>query len=215
MIDCPNVSAQSRKIHAVRALAVAALAVACSEGSDTPGPGGGSGGSTPLGVLVGPCDAIVEQHPNEGAAHVPACSEVSYGSNPPSSGNHYPNWAAFQSYDFAVPRGFLVHALEHGAVVLHYNCPDGCATDVEAAQAMIDLLPDDPVCAGTGLRHRVILTPDPLLDVTWAASAWDFTLRARCFSADEFRAFYLEHGQRGPENFCNQGIDFADAPPCP
>jgi hypothetical protein len=157
----------------------------------------------------------VEQHPNEGATHVEACSPVSYGSNPPSSGNHYPIWAAFQSYDFAVPRGFLVHSLEHGAVVVSYNCPSGCASEVEAAQAMIDALPDDAVCVGTSLRRRVILTPDPLLDVPWAASAWDFTIRSQCFSAPEFRAFYLEHGRQGPEDICIQGDDFDGAPPCP
>lgn len=193
-------------------MAVALLAIACGDDSqNTPSNGDG----TPLGVPIGPCAAVTEQHPIEGAAHVPECSEVTYGTNPPSSGSHYGVWAAFQSYTFPVPRGYLVHDLEHGAVVFHYNCPDGCDDEIADAQAMIGLLPDDSRCTPLGLRRRVILTPDPLLDVRWAASAWGFTLRAECFSGPEFRAFYLERGRKGPEDLCNQGDDFDNAPPCP
>src|SRR5688572_23429319 len=82
----------------------AIASTACSSGSDAPTHSGGDAGM--LGVPVGPCAAVTEQHAIEGAGHVPSCSEVSYGTNPPSSGNHYGVWAAFQSYTFAVPRGF-------------------------------------------------------------------------------------------------------------
>jgi hypothetical protein len=145
--------------------------------------------------------------------HVSVCSAVSYPDSPPAGGPHYPNWAAFRSYSFAVPRGFWVHDLEHGGVVYSYNCADGCADEVAQVQAMIDALPVDPACPSTAPR-RVVLTPDPLLDVRWGVSAWGFTLRADCVDTERFRQFYLNHFALGPENLCNPGIDFADVPPC-
>ena len=156
----------------------------------------GSGGST------GACQQITEAHPPASATHLALCSAVTYDSNPPSGGDHYAVWAAFQSYDFAVPDGFLVHALEHGAVVFWYNCPDGCADEVAQAQALIDSLPLDPLCAGTGTPRRAVLVPSPELDARWAASAWGFLEKAECFDADALRAFYTEHYGQGREDLC-------------
>ena len=125
-------------------------------------------------------------------------------------------WAAFQSYTFPVPRGFWVHDLEHGAVVYSYNCadaPDGCDEEVAQVQAMIDELPEDPACRWSA-RRRVVLTPDPLLDVRWGASAWGASLRANCVDIERFRQFYLNHFALGPEDVCNDGTDFGGTPPC-
>ena len=60
---------------------------------------------------------------------------------PPSSGNHYPIWPDYQTYDKPVPWGHLMHAMEHGAVIIVYNCPGGCPDEVAAAQAIIDQPP--------------------------------------------------------------------------
>jgi hypothetical protein len=86
-----------------------------------------------------------------------------------------------------------VHGLEHGAVIAVYNCPGGCADEVAAAQAWIDALPTDtdPYCPGE--KPRVILVPDPTLDVRWAATAWTWTLRACAFDAPTFQQFFLDH----------------------
>jgi len=148
------------------------------------------------------CDHISEARPPASAIHFEPCSAISYDSNPPSGGNHYRVWAAFQSYDFAVPVGFLVHALEHGAVVFWYNCPEGCADEVAQAQAMIDSLPLDPLCAGTGTPRRAILVPFPDLDARWAASAWGYLDKASCFDEAVLRSFYAEHYGKGPEALC-------------
>jgi hypothetical protein len=144
-------------------------------------------------------------------AHATECGLVSYGTKPPSSGNHYPIWAAYQQYTVALPEGYWVHNLEHGAVVMSYNCPDGCPDDVEAAGKMMSAFPDDPLCAELGgpVRHRLILTPDPALDVRFAASSWGWTLRANCFDADAFNAFATQHYGQGPEAICSDGKDFA------
>ena len=146
--------------------------------------------------------------------HLQPCSPVSYTENPPAGGEHYWTWAAFGSYAFPVPRGFWVHDLEHGAVVFSYNCPEGCEEEVRNVQALIDALPVDPLCPSATPR-RVVLTPDPLLDVRWGLSAWGHTLRAQCVDAERFRAFYLNHFGLAPEQLCAAGSTFDGVPPCP
>jgi hypothetical protein len=181
---------------------------ACSSPSDA-----GSGGADLPG---GACNVEPKTVTGLSHEHVSVCSEVDYPDNPPAGGNHYPVWAAFQSYSFPVPRGFWVHDLEHGAVVYSYNCsdsPDGCPDEVQQVQALIDALPTDSACPASAPR-RVVLTPDPLLDVRWGVSAWGVTLRATCVDSDRFRQFYLNHFGFGLEDFCTPGDDFGGTPPC-
>jgi hypothetical protein len=203
--------------RAFRAVAVLGLVLATGCGRTSlldddvvVGADGGSTSDSGDGVPsppTGPCNAVVQQRAIEGFAHVPLCVDVTYLSNPPSSGNHYPIWAAFQAYDFAVPEGFWVHDLEHGAVVFTYNCPDGCDDDVAAAQAFIDGLPDDPLCvpADGDPRVRMMMTPDPNVTTKFAASSWGWTLRADCFDPDAFGAFVQGHYGQGREVICGQG----------
>lgn len=174
--------------------------VSGSAGSGSQAAGSGGGGSGGSGS--GACQQISETHPPASATHLAQCSDIPYDSNPPSGGNHYGVWAAYQSYDFAVPDGFLVHCLEHGAVVFWYNCPDGCADEVAQAEAMIDALPLDPLCAGLGTPRRTVLVPAPNLDARWAASAWGYLQKADCFDADALSSFYTEHFGQGPEALC-------------
>jgi hypothetical protein len=198
--------------RALLALAIAFACCGCGRTvllDDESADGGASldSGDGPPSAPIGPCNAVVQQHAIEGFLHVPVCSDVTYLTNPPSSGNHYPIWAAFQSYDAAVAEGYWVHDLEHGAVVFSYNCPSGCAADVAAAQAYIDGMPDDPLCvpADGDPRVRMTMTPDPMLEVPFAASTWGWTLRADCFDPVAFGAFVQEHYGQGRELLCAQG----------
>lgn len=147
---------------------------------------------------------LVEQHTPDAGVHVAECTAIQYSTNPPCSGEHYPVWANFETFDFPVPRGYWVHSLEHGAVVYSYNCPNGCESEVAEVQTMIDALSSDPAC-GTTVSRRVILVPDPLLDVRWAASSWGWTLRANCVDRTAFQQFYLDHFGNAPEDICASG----------
>jgi hypothetical protein len=190
----------------------AGYAVAGSSGYVDAGDLDGGAGDA-VEIEGGSCAAVVAQHPDEGAFHVDCLPPPVYGTNPPSSGNHYPIWADFKTYTTPVPWGHLVHALEHGAVVVVYNCPGGCPAEVAAAQAMIDAFPADPICT-TPPKHRLILAPDPHLDVRWAASAWTWTIRAPCFDAAAFGAFLHDHYGMGGEDLCGElHMPFCDVPP--
>jgi hypothetical protein len=154
----------------------------------------------------GRCEAMIEEHPITGQTHRAECSPLDFATNPPCEGDHYGRWAAHGIYEVPLPRGFWVHNLEHGAVVFSYNCDD-CAEEIEAARAAVTQAPDDPACGAP----RLILTPDPLLDVGWAASAWGFTLRASCFEPEVFTAFYADRRGHGAEAVCSSGIELRNA----
>jgi hypothetical protein len=95
------------------------------------------------------------------ASHVPPCSALDY-DVPPSSGTHYSQWAAFGTYEQPVPWGFLVHALEHGAIVLAYRCDAGadCTEIRETLQAIVDARPRDSLCRDE-VPIRYVLAPAP------------------------------------------------------
>lgn len=188
--------------------------VACGaseEAPDPPGPCGSdsrsvastTGRFAPEPVSGSACGAVIHQEPVPAApiVHSPLCSPLVYSTNPPSSGEHYAVWADFREYAEPVPRGFWVHSLEHGALVLAYRCTD-CDDEVQAARELIETLPEDPSCARFGRVRRVVLTPDPLLDVRWAAARWGVTLRSDCFEPESFRAFAERPWAGAPENTC-------------
>jgi len=153
---------------------------------------------------MGKCHAVLRHYAGASATHRADCSEIDYATSPPVFGDHYPTWAAYRSYDYAVPLGYLVHDLEHGAVVYFYDCPEGCADEVADAEAMIQQLPDDPRCSST-VRVQTILVPRPDLGARWAASAWGYSLTADCFDAQTFEQFYSDRHAQGPEDLCADG----------
>jgi len=157
----------------------------------------------------GPCAIAIDTPPLLPAIHV-SDADITWDSNPPSSGEHFPVWAAFRAYTSPVPRPYYVHDLEHGAVVLVYNCAAGpidCGAIEAQLQQVSDALPDDPLCtgAGQGVRVRTVITPDPLLDVPVAAAAWGWTYRAQCFDLQTLVDFARAHYGNGPEATCYDG----------
>ena len=152
------------------------------------------------------CAVTVEAPDLLASPHVPIGTDVSYNSNPPSSGPHYAIWAAFQAFSTPVDRRYYVHDLEHGAIVLLYKCErsDGCPEIVAGLQAVSDAIPNDPIC--TDVRVRTVITPDPLLDVPVAAAAWGFTYKATCLDIPSLKTFALEHYGQAPEQECGNGV---------
>lgn len=59
---------------------------------------------------------------DEGRNHVPHGQKVDYKFNPPTGGNHYGDWIIKGFYDEPREDGSLVHSLEHGYVVINYDC---------------------------------------------------------------------------------------------
>jgi hypothetical protein len=152
-----------------------------------------------------------------GAEHHLPCDTIDYPYHPPSAGPHYSQWAAFQTYTAPVPPGFLVHAMEHGAVILSYHCATDADCDpVRAAFATIvaDRGLDD-VCRDEDTPQRIIIVPDPTLTVPIAATAWEHVYTATCLDEPSLRAFIDAHYAMAPENFCFPGVDLSSTGWCP
>ncbi len=172
---------------------------------------------TEVPVAGSTCNAIIRTYPIK-ASHVTPCSAVDYGSNPPSSGMHYPIYPRYGIYTTPIPRGFWVHPLEHGGVAITYSCSD-CASEVQQATSLVQTLPVDNGCCKNGTcpsdaTNRMILTPDPGLDTRWAASAWGKTLTADCFEPAVFKKFAEDYRGFGSETICsNSGATDVTKPP--
>lgn len=180
----------------------ASMSVACAARSTR------SDASVPV-LVDAACGAAIEAHDILASPHVDTVRPSDYNSNPPSSGPHYPVWARWGVFEEPIDRGYLVHSLEHGAVVLSYRCANraACPETHDALAAFAMRLPPEPICLEMGLRRRIIVVPDPQLDpsVTVAGAAWGVTYRANCVDPSSLETFVLGTTGRAPENFCNDG----------
>lgn len=153
------------------------------------------------------CDVTLGSPPIAGQTHVPEGTPIAYCSNPPSSGNHYPVWADFQEYSSPVEWPYLVHDLEHGAILLLYKCdPPGCPDVVEQFRQIRDAAPADPLCVpGT---KRFIIAPNPTIPTKIAAVAWGKTYTATCVDVPTLTTFATDNYAKGPEDLCSPGRAF-------
>lgn len=178
---------------APRALVLFALLSACGRA-----PPSSDGGCEP---------AALGTAPDAGHAHLPIGTSIDYATNPPAGGDHYPAWAVWGEHQSPVPAPYFVHNEEHGGIVLLYNCPHGCAEVIASLRAILNAQPPDPLCQQQGVSSRLLLTPDPDLDVPVAAASWGFTYKepSLCVDVPSLAAFLSAHYGQGPESLCDQG----------
>jgi hypothetical protein len=193
--------------------ALGASLTACGSSASTAAGGGqDAGGRAPrLAAPLHPaasCPVTIDSPELLASPHIPEGAPTSYNSNPPTSGPHYPVWANFTEFSVPFDEGYLVHSLEHGAVALLYKC-DGaaCAPILEGLRKLRDAAPNDPLC-DPALRVRIIIAPDPRLDVPVAAAAWGWTYKADCLDAPTLQKFVSDHYAQGSENLCAPGRAF-------
>lgn len=138
--------------------------------------------------------------PNEGAAHVPVGQEVVYTANPPASGAHWsqagfaPAPAGF--YEETVEEERWVHNLEHGYVVVLYDC--GATCTAELLDALHSLFDDAPPSTIFGFA-KMVIAPYGGLPGEITAIAWDVQMHLESFDAEALLAFYERHLDQGPE----------------
>ena len=139
-------------------------------GSDDSGTAGSS--CTPTGEINHPHDSRAPAHIAE---PLPASE---YNSSPPSHGPHCGTWGHYATYGAArpLPACNFLHNLEHGAIVLLYNCPGGCPEITDVLEGIMAAPPDDPDC----IASRLVLTPYEEMDAKVAAAAWGYTWTSDC-----------------------------------
>ncbi|HTL34651.1 MAG TPA: DUF3105 domain-containing protein [Kofleriaceae bacterium] len=183
-----------------------ALVVAMTGCSDSPAP------TTGVYQNVSPCNGTLTIEDNRSGMHVEPGTDIQWTNNPPTSGSHYPTWAAWDRSYAQLPRGYYVHNAEHGGVIFLYHCdpdcPDVVASLLDAARHMTA----DSACISP-ITKRVIVTSDPLLPdgVQVAAVAWNAAYTASCFDP-YVSQFAREHYAHAPEDFCNDGANLSGTP---
>lgn len=136
----------------------------------------------------------VETFPSAGRNHVPSGTEIDYARTPPTSGPHYGSATDPGFYEEAQPAGELVHALEHGAVVIYYD-PAALTPAAEESLRAFAASHTEPFAA-------VIVVPHPADDpaADYVLTAWRTRLRLDAYAPETVRAFLAEFLGRGPEH---------------
>ncbi len=127
----------------------------------------------------------------ESSKHVTTDTIIEWSNNPPHSGDHFPLWSTKGEHEDVVERGNWVHNLEHGWIVLVYNCPDGCDAQLDVLREVIVQRPD----------VSILMTEDPLLDAPrFAAVAWTWVHEFDQPLLDELLCFVDQHWDHAPES---------------
>lgn len=138
--------------------------------------------------------------PNEGDTHVPVDTTVQYTANPPASGPHYSaaNVAPVDPgvYTEAIKPERWIHNLEHGRIVVLYDCPGDCpATLLQDFETLLDSVP--PSKFG---NKKLMVTRYSGLQVPIMAIAWDVQRDFQAFDLQGLIDFYNLRVDHGPED---------------
>ena len=201
----------------VTGLGAAVVLTACGGGGDqTPGPTiHFVGNSTcPTDGSVGPYDpspphtngtpvgTAIDEMPH---THVNPPTQVTYNHDPPTSGCHY-NLGGGQgqlaapvpagTYNQEIPAEYWVHNLEHGYVVVLYNCPNNsCPGDF---QTLLNW--DKGLTPESGFTYaKVLVLPWHTMKVKFACVSWDWYLGMNTLDMTQVQAFYDNHKGQSPE----------------
>jgi hypothetical protein len=132
-------------------------------------------------------------HIAEGLPHDP------YNSDPPTSGPHYATPAQAGFYDTAPADEYLVHSLEHGYIIIWYNCGKYSAGTCDQLKSQVK-----DVMGGAGLSSvtgtlKIIGTPRPGMVQVIALSAWGRLDKLDTFKRQEILDFIHAFRDAGPE----------------
>jgi hypothetical protein len=134
--------------------------------------------------------------PDEGREHVTQGTPLEFSSNPPASGTHYAVWTRPGVYQEAQPEGNWVHSLEHGYVVVLYNCPTECPELREQLRAFYEAAPKSRKYN----YQKLIVQPSSEIEHPIVAVAWNRVLELEQFDADQLAAFFRAYADKGPED---------------
>jgi len=134
--------------------------------------------------------------PVEGSGHEEKDFKPSdYKQNPPTSGNHFPQWYEDGVYEPGdTPElGKIVHTLEHGRIDIQYK--KGSSADVRAQLETLHKEMDNGY-------HLLLFENGTNMPYAVAATAWEASLGCPTMNPqvfDAIRAFSKEHINKGPE----------------
>lgn len=132
----------------------------------------------------------VHWEPGQGRTHVPRGTPVATGQEFPLSGPHWPSWVDPGFHERPQAKGELIHSLEHGMVVIHY--------DRLSAQAEAQIR--EWTERFDGDWSGVLAVPHRGLGRGLVLSAWQHRLDLDDHDPAAMAAFIDEYRGKGPEN---------------
>ena len=154
----------------------------------------GALGLVVVGVLaVGFWFAYLQPRPGEsvstsGAADHSGVPAGGYSTSPPTSGPHspqVPDWGE----QGQVPEILQVHALEHGGVLVQYNCPTACPDLTSQLRSITEQY-----------DSKVILAPYTNMDSLIALTSWGKIDLLEEFERERIEEFVDKNRNHAPEN---------------
>ncbi len=142
-----------------------------------------------------------------GRGHVPVGTPIDYNSNPPTSGKHYEEWAKAGIYNEPKDDRNLVHSLEHGYIIMSYNCDLKTPSLAPDASLSAQFQSDDCKKLVSQLTniyhqkgpHKLIVIPRPNLDSKLALTAWNRLDKFNIFDQKRMEDFIDAYRDHGPE----------------
>jgi hypothetical protein len=145
----------------------------------------------------------VQTFEEQGREHLPVGQTYDfYNSAPPTTGPHAPAPAPWGVSDAALPKEVPVHNMEHGGIVIWYNCQAASPPlDEAACRALRDQLAavtEEAIDDG----KQVLMLPYPDMDVAIALTAWRTLDTLDAFDGERVKAFIAAYDRAfNPENF--------------
>ena len=125
-----------------------------------------------------------------GGGHYQSARQANFPVRFPTSGQHDPRWTEPGFYDTPQNAGKLVHAVEHGNVVIYYDDPG--AETVALLKLWSSLF--------AGQWSGLVVVPAPGLGEKVVLTAWRKKLQLKPFVEPAAAAFIDAFRGRGPEN---------------
>jgi hypothetical protein len=159
---------------------------------------------SPPNTNTNPVGQAVDEMPH---FHVAEGTKITYMHNPPTSGCHYslgfgnapvkPGVYGPELASRLTPE-YWVHNLEHGYVVVSYNCPSGCDADLQTLRSWFLTLPPD---AGAAVPYaKFIAVPYAAQKEKFDVESWDwFDPIGSTLNLTEIKKFYDNHTNQAPE----------------
>lgn len=132
---------------------------------------------------------------DEGRTHVANGEVINHSSYPPASGPHFSNWSEWRFTEGSLDPGNWVHNLEHGGVVILYQCPQDCKNLKDNLKALFDKAKKSKYG-----YQKLVIARDDKIDTQLAMMAWDRREKLTEFDEARMLAFYNAFVDRGPED---------------
>lgn len=142
--------------------------------------------------------------------HVEEGKNPSYNSNPPTSGDHYEKTEEWGIYDKPLIKERLIHNLEHGGIIIYYNCnypytstgqedtPEWKAKQAKACDKLKSSLKD---VAERLIRkdRKIIVLPSSETDAKIVLTSWGWIDKMDTVDEDRIFNFFNDHINQAPE----------------